>query len=100
MNVNDIAVLMSYIKTSVLMKHKGMTTEQAKRVVEFEFELSEDGKELCGLEYWLGNGRRKTNRRTIDLSGDAEFDDLFYDAIYQSSCWPRNRSQSNAPALD
>jgi hypothetical protein len=80
------------------MKHKGMTAEQAKRVVEFEFELSEDGKELQRLEYWLGNGRRKTNLRIIDLSGDAEFDDLFYNIIHSNSCW--SRSQSNAPALD
>jgi hypothetical protein len=100
MNVNDTAALMGYIKTSVLMKHRGMTTEQAKRVVEFEFELSKDFKELRGLEYWLGKGRRKTNRRIIDLSGDAEFDDLFYNAIHLSPCWPRNQSQSNAPALD
>ena len=89
------------IKSLILMKHKKMTMEQAMRVVEFEFEASEDGKTLTGLEYWLGNGRRKTNYRRIDMSGDAEFDEMFYEQVYRHfDAPPSAPAKSNAPSLD
>jgi hypothetical protein len=98
MSREDIGLLINFIKTAVLIKHKQMTTEQAIRVREFEFELTEDGKQLSCLEYWLGNGRRKTNYRKIDLSADSEFDELFYTGVHRHMCPPP--SQSNAPSMD
>lgn len=91
-------VAMRGIKSMILMKHKKMTMEQAMRVVEFEFETSEDGKTIEGLDYWLGNGRRKTNYRRIDMSGDAEFDETFYEHVYRFFHTPP--PQSNAPSTD
>jgi hypothetical protein len=95
------AVMMGFIKTMILMKHKGMTKEQAMRVHEFEFEFDDKDKTLTGLEYWLGNGRRKTNYRRIDLSADAEFDEMFTKGVLEYFEPPTPApAHSNAPSTD
>ena len=95
--------IVRYVAYCVLMKHKGMTPDAAMRVQEFEFQIDEKERQLDGLDYWLGNGRRKNNCRHIDLSADAEFDELFFkgvvDVVKPDVVKPRP-SQSNAPALD
>ena len=44
------AIIMGFIKSTILQKHKGMTKEQAMRVQEFEFEFDEVSKTIEGLE--------------------------------------------------
>ena len=64
------------------MKHNGMTKERAMRVPEFEFEFDDETNQLCGLVYWLGDGRRTTNRRYVNLANDRSFDELFYNQVH------------------
>ena len=78
----EVQVALRGIKSLILMKHKGMTKERAIRVPEFEFEFDGDTNQLCGLEYWLGDGRRTTNRRYVSLADDRSFDELFYNQVH------------------
>jgi len=92
-------VAIGIIKTMILMRHKGMTIEQAMRVKEYEFETDETNKTICSLSYWLGDGRRKTNHRSIDLSNDTEFNEPFFGVI--NRMFPQTApAKSNAPSTD
>ena len=65
------AGLMRAMKSLAIMKHTGKSKEMAMRIDEFEFCIDPKTKTLKGLEYWIGKGRRTSNRRRhIDLQND------------------------------
>jgi hypothetical protein len=66
----EYAALMRAMKSLAIMKHTGKTKEMAMRIDEFEFCIDPKNKTLKGLEYWIGRGRRTSNRRHIDLEND------------------------------
>jgi len=75
-DADKIAGLMMFAKTNIIMDATGKTREQAMRICEYEFELDYNQKRVLALEYWLGNGRRATNRRLITIPLDSGAGDM------------------------